>query len=262
MHNKINEVLKYYEITEIMKCSNDPIYFIEQYISTMWSDRHGESSLYQCQKEMLSFYDTYNSTIGLLSRQTGFTSITSAYILWKILFEPNQRIAIYSPTMNSSTDIIDRIAIFHFNLPKFLQIPGKFNKWTIELVNGSNIVTGSFNNWTPTKAQSLTMAFFDNMAYGDQRNIRECWLSTTLRLMPSGKLIIGSAPNYAGDLFGKLWKQSTDNGINNVGTNNIKPFQISWQDVPKFSREEFKDDMIRKIGYNHFLKEYDCTFSD
>lgn len=261
MKTRPNESLTQYEIIELMKCSNDPMYFIETYIANFWSDRHGQYSLFPCQKEMINNYDSYNYNILLLSRNTGFTTATAAYVLWKILFESYQRVAIFGPSYNFAADILDKIGMFHFALPKFLQLTGKFNKRYVELDNGSCIFIGSFNNFKSTKSQSLSMAVFDTMSFGSQQSITDCYMSIRQQLIPSGKLIIGSIPDRSDDFFGKLWAVSTNNGVGNISSNGFKSLRITWKDGPVSSDTSFIEAMVKVIGPESFAKEYDCLFN-
>ena len=76
------------EVQELMKCSQDPIYFIEEYCQIVSLD-HGlvKFKLYDCQKEKVNIILENRKVILMEPRQSGKTIVSAACILWYSLFK-------------------------------------------------------------------------------------------------------------------------------------------------------------------------------
>jgi len=80
--------------------------------------------------------------------------------------------------------------------------------------------------------------------------------SATYPVITSGtdvKVIIASTPNGVGNMFYKIWEGAIQ------GTNNFKPFRVTWQEVPGHD-EEWKRQTIANTSIVKFSQEFDCEF--
>ena len=76
------------QVTEIIKCSQDPIYFIENYCQIVSLDRGLiPFKLYDCQKEKVHTILNNRKVILMEGRQQGKTITAAACILWYTLFQ-------------------------------------------------------------------------------------------------------------------------------------------------------------------------------
>lgn len=140
---KVGETIEYgeYETGEIIKCINDPIYFIENYIKIVHVDRGLiPFDMWDFQKELVKNIHNNRYSISKLSRQVGKTTTSAGYILWSILFQDNYSVAILANKGSLAREILDKIKYFYECVPKWLQ-QGiiTWNKGNIELENKSKV---------------------------------------------------------------------------------------------------------------------------
>ena len=83
------------QIDEYVKCAKDPVYFATNYINIITLD-HGivKFNMWDFQKDMIRTFHENRFTITKCPRQVGKTTTSVAYLLWVILFQDDQKIAI------------------------------------------------------------------------------------------------------------------------------------------------------------------------
>lgn len=133
------------QIEERIRCTKDPIYFIEKYMKIVHVDRGLiPFELYDFQKTLLKSYIDNRFTIAKLPRQVGKSTVTVAYIMWTALFGPMQNIAILANKASTSRDILAKLQLAYEHIPLWMQ-QGivSWNKGSIELENGSKIIAAA-----------------------------------------------------------------------------------------------------------------------
>ena len=121
-------------IQEYIKCSQDPIYFIQNYCYIVTLD-HGLQlfKLYDCQKNKVNIIHSNRRVILMEGRQQGKTTTSAAYILWYTLFQSNKTVAILANKATAAREVLDRYQTMYECLPKWMQqgVTG-WNKGDIE----------------------------------------------------------------------------------------------------------------------------------
>ena len=86
-----------WQIKEFYRCRKDCTYFIENYVK-IEHQMHGviPFNMYPFQKEIVKNFQKYRWNITNKSRQTGISTITSAFALWLALFNRNKKILVLS----------------------------------------------------------------------------------------------------------------------------------------------------------------------
>ena len=176
-------------------------------------------------------------TNDILSHNT--TAIT-VFVLWRILFNPYERVAILANKQETSIEILSRIQLAYEHLPKWLQQGViEWNKKSFELENGSIVLaaaTGSGN----IRGKSVSLLIVDEMAHIDD------WDDFYASVYPT----ISSGQNT------KVILISTVNGLNHFydftsrarsGKNDYKLISVTWRDVPGRD-EKWKEDNIRGMN--------------
>lgn len=133
------------QIEERIKCTQDPIYFIEKYMKIVHVDRGlVPFELYDFQKNLLRSYIDNRFTIAKLPRQVGKSTVTISYILWTVLFGPMQNIAILANKAATARDILAKLQLAYEFIPLWMQ-QGivAWNKGSIELENGSKVIAAA-----------------------------------------------------------------------------------------------------------------------
>lgn len=144
---RAGEVIEFeeWQIQEIIRCSNDPIYFIEHYCKIISLDK-GEIlfKLYDCQKRKVREILENRFVLDMESRQSGKTQTAAGCILWYVLFQDSKTVAILANKAAAAREVMARIRYMYERLPRWLQ-QGVYtwNKGDIELENGSKIFTAA-----------------------------------------------------------------------------------------------------------------------
>src|SRR5210317_1569337 len=132
-------------VKEYIKCSQDPIYFIENYCHIVTLD-HGLQlfKLYDCQKNKIDVIHNNRRVILMEGRQQGKTTTSAAYILWYTLFQEAKTVGVLANKKTAAMEVLDRYQIMYEHLPKWMQSGvTTWNKGDIELENKSKVFTAA-----------------------------------------------------------------------------------------------------------------------
>lgn len=243
------------EVKEFIKCKNDPIYFIENYVKIVNPDKGLVNLiLYDFQKDMINSYWKNKNTIGLCPRQTGKTTTTAAFFCWFIIFNDDKTCAILANKAAIAREILHRLQTAYENLPKFLQQNVvSWNKGSIELENGSRIIAAGTSS-SAVRGYSLNVLFLDEFAFVPTNIAEEFFTSVypTLAAGQESKLIITSTPNGYNHFY-KMWTEAEQ------GLNGFSPIHVSWDAVP--GRDEaWKQNQLKILGEEKFKQEHLTEF--
>ena len=109
------------ELKEYVKCSKNPVYFIENYMKIVNVDKGLiPLKMYKFQKKMVKTFHKNRFSIAKLPRQSGKTTMVISYFLWYILFNQDINIAILANKGSLARDILGRLQLAYENLPIFL----------------------------------------------------------------------------------------------------------------------------------------------
>ena len=243
------------QIIEYQKCSENPVYFMEEYIKVVsLDDGLVPFKMYPFQQHIVNTIHDNRFTICKLPRQSGKSTTTISYLLHYALFNPNSNIAILANKSSTARDILGRLQLAYENLPKWLQQGViNWNKGNIELENKSAIVAAATSS-SAIRGGSYNIIFLDEFAFVPA-NIAEMFFSAVYPTISSGtktKMIIVSTP-YGMNQFYKLWKDAEE------GRNDYVPIEVHWSEVP--GRDEaWKEATIRNTSAEQFQQEFECEF--
>ena len=112
------------ELQEYIKCSNDPVHFIESYCSIISLDEGlVKFKLRGYQENLIRHYNDNRFNVVLASRQSGKSITSCAYLLWFLLFNPEVTVAVLANKGAIAREMIARIVTMLESVPFFLQ-PG------------------------------------------------------------------------------------------------------------------------------------------
>jgi hypothetical protein len=243
------------QIDEYIKCSKDPIYFAQNYVTIVNVDVGlMKFKMWDFQKEMIKVYHENRFSITKCPRQVGKTTTSVAYLLWLTLFTEQQNVAVLANKGSLARDILGKYQLAYENLPMFLQQGVLvWNKGNVELENGSKIIAASTSS-SAIRGGSFNLVFLDEFAFVPN-NIAEEFFNSVYPVISSGKtskIIIVSTPNGM-NLFYKLWTDAINK------KNNYKTFEIHWSMVP--GRDEaWKEETIRNTSLRQFQQEFETEF--
>ena len=243
------------QVEEFFKCSQDPLYFIENYIRIVNIDQGLiPFNLYPFQKEIVQLVEKERFVICKMPRQTGKTTTIAAVLLWYAMFHEDFSIAILAHKSSQSREILGRIQLAYEHLPRWLQLGiVEWNKGNIELENGSKMLAAS-TSASAIRGGSFNLIYLDEFAFVPT-HIQEEFFASVYPTISSGqtsKVLITSTPNGL-NLFFKLWTDS-ENGLNNY-----KRIDVHWSDVPGRD-ENWRRQTIQNTSEEQFRIEFECEF--
>ena len=243
------------EVAEVIKCAEDPVYFIKTYIQIVSLDEGlVPFDLYDFQEEMVGKFHENRFNIAKLPRQSGKSTIVTSYLLWYVLFNPNVNVAILANKAATAREMLQRLQLSYESLPKYLQ-QGilQWNRGSLELENGSKIMAAS-TSASAVRGMSFNVIFLDEFAF-IPNHIADQFFSSVYPTISSGKstkVIIISTP-HGMNMFYKLWHDAER------GTNEYIPTEVHWSEVP--GRDEvWKEQTIKNTSEQQFRVEFECEF--
>lgn len=242
------------QVEEYYKCSKDPIYFAK-YIKIITLDEGVVPfRMYDFQEDMIRTFHENRFTIMKCPRQVGKTTTTVAYLLWTILFQDSQSIAVLANRGETARGILGKLQLAYENLPMWLQQGVvEWNKGRVELENGSVIIASSTSG-SAARSGSFNIVFLDEFAFVPG-NIATEFFTSVYPVITAGtktKIIIVSTPNGM-NLFYKIWTDAVNKN------NNYVPFEVHWSMVP--GRDEaWKEETIRNTSEHQFRQEFETEF--
>ena len=242
-------------ILEYQKCSDDQIYFIKKYCKIVNVDKGLVNfELWKFQEEMIRTFEDNRFSIAKMPRQVGKTTTVAAYLLHKILFNENYRIAILANKDRGAREILSRIQLMFEHLPKWLQQGVlEWNKGNIELENGSKILSSATSS-SATRGGSFNLLYLDEFAFVPN-NIQDEFFASVYPTITSGqntKVIITSTPNGM-NMFYKIWTDSVNN------KNTYSRVSVHWSMIPGRD-EKWQKQTIENTSQRQFNQEYNCEF--
>ena len=243
------------QILEFQKCAKDPLYFMETYIRIVSLDEGlVPFKMYDFQESMVESFHAERFNIAKLPRQSGKSTIVTAYLLWYVLFNDNVNVAILANKAATAREMLGRLQLSYENLPKWLQqgILG-WNKGSLELENGSKILAAS-TSASAVRGMSFNVIFLDEFAFVPN-HIADQFFSSVYPTISSGKstkVIIISTP-HGMNMFYKLWHDAERQ------QNEYVPTEVHWSQVP--GRDEvWKEQTIKNTSEAQFKVEFECEF--
>src|SRR6185437_2746545 len=244
------------ELKEYVKCADDPLYFIENYVKIVHVD-YGivPFKMYSFQKSMVKMYHENRFSITLARRQIGKSTTVIGYFLHQILFNANYEAAILANKQDTAADLLGRLKLAYETLPLWLQqgiTDDGWNRLSVKLENGSSIMAAATSKGS-IRGKSLNAILLDEFAFVPENMAQEFFTSTypTISSGKTTKIIIVSTPNGY-NLFHKIYREAV-RGINGYGH-----ICIPWTDVP--GRDAKWEGENRAVLGDRFDAEYGCEF--
>ena len=243
------------QVAEYLKCAEDPIYFIRKYIKIVSLDEGVVPfDMYDFQEDMVTKFHEHRFNIAKLPRQSGKSTIVTAYLLWYVLFNANVNVAILANKAPTAREMLGRLQLSYENLPKWMQqgIVG-WNKGSLELENGSKILASS-TSASAVRGMSFNIIFLDEFAFVPN-HIAEQFFASVYPTISSGKstkVIIISTPHGMNQFY-KLWHDAERNANNYVAT------EVHWSQVPGRD-DKWKQQTIENTSEAQFRVEFECEF--
>ncbi len=225
---------------EYAKCKADFVYFAKNYIKIV-NPKRGliPFEVHDYQKRLLSLYETHRFIMTKKFRQSGITTVTVMWLLWKCMFEPNQRIFFASKTDREAIHVGKMIDLAIHNMPEWL-------KPRLTLSNQHEkefAMTGSkieFYSIRAACSRAVTYLVIDEAAFIP--NMEEKWKMVFPLVSTGGKAIVMSTVNGFGNWFSETWFDAED------GKNAWYTVQIDYFEHPDYNNQAWVDEMKKNLG--------------
>jgi hypothetical protein len=243
------------QVKEIIKCSQDPIYFIENYCKIVSLDRGLiPFKLYDCQKEKVQTILNNRKVILMEGRQQGKTITSAACILWYTLFQENKTVAILANKSSAAREVLSRYELMYEMLPIWMQQGVKtFNKGDIELENGSKVFTAATSS-SGIRGKSVNWLYIDEAAI-IPNNVAEDFFTSVYPTISAGnttKILLTSTP-LGYNHFWKFWNEAEQ------GLNGFVPLFIHYSNIPGRD-DKWAAEQKAMLGELKFNQEVLCKF--
>lgn len=246
-------------LDEYIKCSQDPVYFIKNYIYVVHPDKGVvKFELYDYQEKMVKAYHENKRVIFLTSRQQGKTTVSAAYFVWYALFNDNKTVAIFANKQSTAYEIMSRVRLAYENLPLWLQQGVKsWNKGTIELENGSKIY-GRATSGSGNRGGSVSLLYLDEYAFVENNLAEEFFTSVypTITAGKDTKVFMTSTPNGYNHFY-KFWKEAHLKV--GEGWNGFFPLRVHWYETPGRNQAWYEEQKA-VLGELKAAQELDAEF--
>jgi len=237
---------------EYQKCASDPIYFMKKYCKIQHPVR-GKIAfhLFPFQEDTLVDFKDHRYNIILKSRQTGISTLTAGFSLWKMLFNDDFNVLVIATKQEVAKNLVTKVRVMNQYLPSWLKLETiEDNKLSLRYSNGSQIKATSAAG-DAGRSEALSLLVFDEAAFIDK--IEEIWVSAQSTLSTGGNAIILSTPNGVGNFFHKTWVGAED------GSNGFNPIRLHWSVHPERD-QSWRDEQETLLGPKGAAQECDCDF--
>lgn len=243
------------EISEILKCRKDIVYFAETYVYLKTENGLKHIKLRPYQKRMLAAMQNNRWLIELASRQIGKTTTVAIFFAHFTIFNTDKTAAIIAQRDQIAAEVFRKVKSIIQYLPFFMK-PGclKFNRTSYAFDNGCNALFRPASI-DAMQGYTLDLIFWDEAAYVRNTQAREFWnnIYPTLSSMSNSRVIICSTPNGR-NLFWELWNNAIE------GKNYFATVRVDWWEVPGRD-EEWKQREIANLGSEAaFAQQYGLSF--
>jgi hypothetical protein len=219
--------LKQIVAEEYIRCSKDPIYFMRKYCMIQHPVRGKVPfHLYPFQEKTLTELSNNRFNIILKSRQTGISTLSAGFALWKMLFNTDFNVLVIATKQEVAKNLVTKVRVMHELLPTWLKGGSlEDNKLSLRLKNGSQIKAIA-SSPDAGRSEALSLLIFDEAAFID--DIDEIWASAQSTLSTGGSCIALSCVTADTFVF-------TDKGIRQIEdfipSNEIGDYEISKYNI-------------------------------
>lgn len=248
----VKKSLKQIIAEEYKKCASDPIHFMKKYCMIQHPVRGKiPFHLYPFQEKTLTQFHENRFNIILKSRQTGISTLSAGFSLWKMLFNEDFNILVIATKQEVAKNLVTKVRVMHELLPSWLKGSSiEDNKLSLRLANGSQIKAIA-SSPDAGRSEALSLLIFDEAAFID--DIDEIWTSAQSTLSTGGSCIALSTPNGVGNWFHKTWVGAEEE------TNPFIPIKLHWTVHPERD-QKWRDLQTQLLGRKGAAQECDCDF--
>jgi len=214
-------------LQEIKKCKQDFAYFAKKYLRI--TNKSGKIIKFKPNKAQAKLYDTILNVnphaYVLKARQLGISTGVACYFFWKVLFNPNYKVAVVAHTTDAARNIFRIYHQLYHKLPKVLQFETtKANTGELIFKHGGmiKVTSASSSSFRGSTFNALHLSEF--AFYEDVDTTLAAILQTAT---PDACVIYETTANGLNDAH-RIW----------IEENSIEKVFISWTEEEGYVRKE------------------------
>ncbi len=173
-------------------------------------------------------YLEHDQTLTLKARQIGFTTVTMAFCLWRMMFFDDFSIIMLSKKEEDAKAALAMVALAYDEMS-----PQARARFPIRTDRGATKFSMSNGSWmeshpaanNPARGRSASLMILDEWAF--MPNPDEAWAATKPVTDIGGRIAALSTANGWGTTFHKTWVKATE------GANSFHPIFFPWWAVPE-----------------------------
>ena len=255
--------LKPWQLAEIKKCAQDPLYFMNNYMYINTKDNGMQLfKTYPFQDEAVKRFLKYRFNINRWSRQVGKSTIVRGFILWYAMFHGDQLVAMLANKLALAKEQLQLLRDSYIALPYWLQ-PGVklWNKMSIQFSNNTRIMVAA-TSIDGIRGFSPNLLYLDEFAFL-RPGMADDFMASVFPSISSGKktrVIITSTPAGLNHFY-RMWEDAVDEktaSFHDLTTKYVRS-TVLWNEVPGRDAQWGIDEMAR-MGEQKFRQEYECEF--
>jgi hypothetical protein len=240
---------------EIVKCGQDPIYFMKRYVYISHPDRGLiKFDTFPFQDECVKDFESHRFNIVLKSRQLGLSTVAAAYCLWFALFQRQKNVLVIATRLDVAKNFLRKVRQMFDGLPKWLIMP-TLKEDSVRYLNFTN---GSRITAIPTgddagRSEAVSLLIVDEAAHIDKFDYH--WTGLYSTVTHSGRAIILSTPKGVGNKFHELWMgcdlKKKENDFHGI--------ELPWNVHPEHDQAWF-DHQCKNLDKRGIAQELLCDF--
>ena len=237
---------------EYKKCAVDPIHFMKKYCMIQHPVRGKiPFHLFPFQEKTLTQFAANRFNVVLKSRQTGISTLSAGYALWKMIFNSDFNVLVIATKQDVAKNLVTKVRVMHELLPTWLKNGSmEDNKLSLRLTNGSQIKAIA-SSPDAGRSEALSLLIFDEAAFID--DIDEIWVAAQSTLSTGGSCIALSTPNGVGNWFHQTWLGAEES------RNPFNTIRLHWTVHPERD-QKWRDEQEKLLGAKKAAQECDCDF--
>jgi hypothetical protein len=207
--------------------------------------------LFPFQEKTLTQFAGNRFNIVLKSRQTGISTLSAGYALWKMIFNSDFNVLVIATKQDVAKNLVTKVRVMHELLPSWLKGGSmEDNKLSLRLTNGSQIKAIA-SSPDAGRSEALSLLIFDEAAFID--DIDEIWVAAQSTLSTGGSCIALSTPNGVGNWFHQTWLGAEES------RNPFNTIRLHWTVHPERD-QKWRDQQEELLGLKKAAQECDCDF--
>ena len=248
---------------ELKRCMEDPFYFIANYIRITTKSGLNFPDFRQYQLDFIEALFDNESVVANMPRQASKTTSTALYLIHCVIFGRDFNTLIVANVGKMAREFLDKIKKMYVTLPMWMQQGiTVWNKTYVEFGNNCRVMSDAvtdnagrgftFNKIVADELAHVPLSAWDGFA--------DSVFPASSAMSHSKSTILLSTPKGLNHFYA-IFKSAKE------GTNGFVPFEMNWEDVPRYDKEgklyepeRFKNEMIAKYGMQYWKQNFECSF--